>query len=70
MVGPTSALDVLVGRETELGIIARVADLKLAARGPTAIDVVVVTPGELASTFRSSSFGQTVLRTAKRVYAA
>ena len=69
-VGPTSDLDVLVVRETQLGVVERVADLKLAARGPVAIDVIVVTPGEMSSTFRASSFGRTVLETAKRVYAA
>ncbi len=69
-VGPTSDLDVLVVRETKLGTVDRVADLKLASRGAVGIDFVVITPEEYRSTFRSSSFGHTVLRSAKRVYAA
>ena len=67
-VGPTSDLDVLVIRETELGIVERVADLKLGMRGP--VDLVVITPQERVSTFAASSFGRTVLSTARRVYAA
>lgn len=68
-VGPTSDLDVLVVRETELGAVDRAADLKLASRGAVGIDFVVITPEEYRSTFASSSFGRTVLRSAKRVYA-
>lgn len=43
-VGPTSDLDVLVVRETDLGIVDRAADLKLAARARVWLDLVVVTP--------------------------
>ena len=70
LVGPRSDLDVLVVRDTALGIVDRVADLKLAARSSVGIDLIVVTPSELRSTFRTSSFGRTVLAQAKRVYAA
>jgi len=69
-IGPTSDLDVLVVRETGLGIVDRVADLKLAARSPVGIDLVVITPDELRTTFAASSFGRTVLQSAKRIYAA
>ena len=57
-VGPTSDLDVLVVRDTELGIIDRVIDLRLASLSRVTIDMVVVTPYELANTFSTSSFGR------------
>lgn len=69
-IGPTSDLDVLIVRETSLGIVDRVADLSFAARSRVPIDLVVVTPGELESTFAASSFGRTVLEQARLVYAA
>jgi predicted nucleotidyltransferase len=69
-VGPTSDLDVLIVRDTELGIVDRVADLKLAAQDKVGLDIIVVTPQEYRSTFAASSFGRTVLAQAKRVYAA
>jgi predicted nucleotidyltransferase len=69
-VGPTSDLDVLIVRDTELGIVDRVADLKLAAQDKVGLDIIVVTPQEYCSTFAASSFGRTVLAQAKRVYAA
>jgi len=69
-IGPTSDLDVLIVRDTQLGIVDRVADLKLASRGRTGIDLVVVTPDEFRTTFRASSFGRSIIETARRVYAA
>ncbi len=69
-VGPTSDLDVLVVRDTQLGIVDRVADIKFAAHSQVNVDFVVVTPSELETTFNASSFGQTVLASAKRIYAA
>jgi len=57
-IGPTSDLDVLVVRDTELGIIDRVIDLRLASLSRVTIDMVVVTPYELANTFSTSSFGR------------
>jgi predicted nucleotidyltransferase len=69
-VGPTSDLDVLIVRDTELGIVDRVADLKFAARGEVGLDLIVVTPQEYSSTFMASSFGRTVLAQARRVYVA
>ncbi|GAC1399472.1 MAG: hypothetical protein NVS2B8_16650 [Vulcanimicrobiaceae bacterium] len=68
-IGPTSDLDVLVVRETDLGIIDRAVDLKMAARSRVNVDLVVVTPYEYAHTFPASSFGRTVLAMAKRIYA-
>ena len=70
LVGPESDLDVLIVRETQLGIVDRVADLKFASRSPIGIDLVVVTPEEYRTTFRASSFGATVLAQAIRIYAA
>jgi len=69
-IGPTSDLDVLVIRDTDLGIIDRAVDLKMAARSRVNVDLVVVTPYEFAHTFPASSFGRTVLAMAKRIYAA
>ena len=60
-IGPTS---------TDLSIIDRAGDLKMAARSRVNVDLVVVTPYELAHTFPASSFGRTVLAMAKRIYAA
>lgn len=68
--GPTSDLDILIVRDTELGIVDRVADIAFAARGRVAIDFIVVTPQERATTFAASSFGRTVLAAASRIYAA
>lgn len=70
LIGPTSDLDVLIVRETDLGPVDRVADLKLASRGRVGIDLVVVTPQEYRTTFGASSFGRSIIGTARRVYAA
>ena len=69
-IGPTSDLDILVVRDTDLGIVDRVADLHFAARSEVGIDLIVVTPEELVSTFAASSFGRTVLQNSRRIYAA
>ena len=69
-IGPTSDLDALVVRDTELGMINRVIDVRLASLSRVNIDMVVVTPYELANTFSTSSFRRTVLAMAKRIYAA
>ncbi len=69
-VGPRSDLDVLVVRETPLGIVERVADLAWELRGPGHVELVVVTPQEYATTFARSGFGRTVLAEAKAIYAA
>ncbi len=69
-VGPTSDLDVLVVRDTDLGIIDRAVDLKMAARSRVNIDLVVVTPYEYECTFPTSSFGRMGIAMARRIYAA
>lgn len=70
IVGPRSDLDVLVVRETDLGIVDRVADLAFELRGPVRVDLVVVTPEEWRTTFPASSFGRTVLAQARQIHAA
>ena len=60
----------LVVRDTELGIIDRMIDLRLASLSRVNIDMVVVTPYEFANTFSTSSFGYTVLAMEERIYAA
>jgi predicted nucleotidyltransferase len=69
-IGPHSDLDVLIVRDTDLGIVDRVADLAFELRGPIRIDLVVVTPEEWRTTFPGSSFGRTVLSEAKQIHAA
>jgi predicted nucleotidyltransferase len=69
-IGPKSDLDVLIVRETDLGIVDRVADLAFELRGPVRMDLVVVTPEEWRTTFPSSSFGRTVLAEARQIHAA
>ncbi len=69
-IGPKSHLDVLVVRDTELGIIDRMIDLRLASLSRVNIDMVVVTPYEFSNTFSKSSFGYTVLAMEERIYAA
>jgi len=70
-VGPTSDLDVLVVRETEMQGARRAIDL---AEATTAVlvplDLVVVTPAEFRDSLPVSSFGRTILRDARRVDAA
>ncbi len=70
-VGPTSDLDVLVVRETELRGARRAIDF---AEATTAVvvplDLVVVTPAEFRDSLPVSSFGRTILRDARRVDAA
>lgn len=68
-VGPTSDLDILIVRETNRRNVDRAADIAFAARGAVPFDFVVVTPTEFADTLPTTSFGRTILATAKRIYA-
>ncbi|MFY9779275.1 MAG: nucleotidyltransferase domain-containing protein [Candidatus Baltobacteraceae bacterium] len=43
-IGPKSDLDVLIERETDLGIVDRVADLAFEHRAPVRMNLVVITP--------------------------
>lgn len=65
-----SDLDALVVRETALRRADRDLDIRRAFDVPVALDVIVVTPDEFKRSLRSSSFGQTILKTAKRLDAA
>lgn len=68
--GPRSDLDLLVVRETTIRGIERGADLAIAADLGVALDLIVVTPEEYREGLPSTSFGRTILSTARSVYAA
>ncbi len=65
-----SDLDALVIRETVLRRADRDLDIRKAFDAPVALDLIVVTPDEFERDLPSSSFGQTILKTAKRLDAA
>lgn len=69
-VGPRSDLDFLVVRETTIRGIERAADLAVAADLGVEHDLIVVTPTELRDALPTTSFGRTLLQTARTVYAA
>ena len=69
-IGPTSDLDVLVVRETVLPRSQRGDDLLTAVRAPVGIDMIVVTPAEMADILPKTSFGKTIMAEGRRVYAA
>lgn len=69
-VGPRSDLDVLVVRDTAIHGVERGADLAIAADIGVALDLVVVTPLEFRERLPETSFGRTILATARHVYAA
>jgi len=69
-VGTRSDLDVLIVRETKLRRLDRDLDLRLAFDVPIGIDIIVVTPSELTERLPLTGFGQTILREARKVYAA
>lgn len=67
-IGPTSDLDVLVVRDTELRGARRAIDFAEATtRVVVPLDLVVVTPEEFREKLPVSSFGRTILRDARRV---
>ncbi|MGH7728799.1 MAG: nucleotidyltransferase domain-containing protein [Vulcanimicrobiaceae bacterium] len=69
-VGPTSDLDVLVVRATELPPHDRGDDLYAEAKVDVGLDLVVVTPQEHRERLPATSFGRVILATARQVYAA
>lgn len=69
-VGPRSDLDLLVVRDTALRGPERGADLAIAAGLGIEYDLIVVTPKEYKERLPTTSFGQTILATAKLAYAA
>ncbi|MDQ2857866.1 MAG: nucleotidyltransferase domain-containing protein [Candidatus Eremiobacteraeota bacterium] len=69
-VGPRSDLDILVVRETAVRGIERGSDLAIAADVGVPLDLIVVTPDEFREGLPATSFGRTLLATARSVYAA
>ncbi len=69
-IGPTSDLDLLVVRETALPRSVRSDDLLLAVKNAVPLDVLVVTPQELAERLPTTTFGATILATMRRIDAA
>ena len=69
-VGPHSDLDVVIVRETEATRWQRYEGLALGFDVPVAIDALVFTPEEFATLATRSSFGRTIARTMRPVYAA
>lgn len=69
-VGPTSDLDLLVVRDTDVEYRDRGDDLRRLARLGVRIDLIVVTPQEYRERLPTTSFGRTILETARCVHAA
>jgi predicted nucleotidyltransferase len=68
-VGPTSDLDVLIVRETNLPRFQREDDIRLALRTPVGFDLLVVRPDEFQHAMPLNSVGSRILSEAKLVYA-
>ncbi|GAC1524518.1 MAG: hypothetical protein NVS2B3_19880 [Vulcanimicrobiaceae bacterium] len=68
--GPRSDLDLLVVRETTVRGIERGTDLAIEADLGVALDLIVVTPAEYREGLPATSFGRTILASARAVYAA
>jgi len=68
--GPRSDLDLLVVRETTVRGIERGTDLAIEADVGIALDLIVVTPAEYRERLPATSFGRTILSSARAVYAA
>ena len=69
MVGPRSDLDVLVVRRTSERGVERGTDLAAETNVGVGLDLIVVTPDEFAEHLPHTSFGRTLLASAKSVYA-
>jgi len=69
-VGPYSDLDLLVVRETALTGPERGADLVIEAKLDIPCDLVVVTPSEYRDRLPNTSFGRTILASARMAHAA
>ncbi len=69
-VGPRSDLDLLVVRETDLLGPERGADLVGEAALGVELDLIVVTPDEYRERLPATSFGRTILASARRLDAA
>jgi predicted nucleotidyltransferase len=66
-IGPTSDLDLLIVRRTSLRRAVRDLDIVERCCFRVGVDMVVVTPDEYATKLPTTSFGRTILRTARRV---
>lgn len=69
-IGPTSDLDVLVVRETDLPRSRRADELLVAVKAPVGIDMIVVTPEEMRDRLPLTAFGAAILAEGQLVYAA
>jgi predicted nucleotidyltransferase len=69
-VGPTSDLDVLIVRETNLPRFERENDIRSKLRAPVGFDLLVVRPDEFAEMMPANSAGRTILAEARLIYAA
>jgi predicted nucleotidyltransferase len=69
-IGPTSDLDVVVVRDTQLPRTERADDLLMGIRAPVGVDMIVVTPSELRDALPYTTFGATILAEGREVYAA
>ncbi len=70
-VGPSSDLDLLIVREKDGSRAERVAEFYTAAANiGVGFDAIAVLPDEYARRLPQTSFGRTILATAKQVYAA
>jgi len=69
-IGPRSDLDLLVVRITAIVGVERGTDLAAEADLGVALDLVVVTPEEFSEKLPTTTFGQTILSTARPLYAA
>jgi predicted nucleotidyltransferase len=68
-IGPTSDLDVLVIRETDAHVAERDLDLRREAELGVGLDLVVVRQDEFEHALSMTSFGRTILSSARLVYA-
>lgn len=68
-VGPTSDLDILIVRETNLPRFQREDDIRLRLRTPVGFDLLVVRPDEFTHTMPANSVGSRILAEAKLIYA-
>lgn len=66
-VGPTSDLDLLVIRSTDLRRMLREDDIRVQLTQPVGYDFIVVTPDEYRDLLPTTSFGQTILAQARRL---
>ncbi len=69
-VGPSSDLDLLIVRETQLRRILREDDIRKRLTVSVGYDFIVVTPTEYRDALPTTSFGRTILAQARRLDAS